>query len=93
MVTGAYKPTWVKARTPQGTVNAIAFVMNQNSHAYAGRLAEPDIARNIRAAAGLNGPCVEYLVQTAAGLAGHGIFDEQLERLARQCGAAPAGAS
>ena len=93
MVTGAYKPTWVKARTPQGTVNAIAFVMDQNSHAYAGRLAEPDIARNIRTAAGLNGPCIEYLVQTAAGLAGHGIFDEQLERLARQCAAAPAGAS
>ena len=90
MVTGAYTPTWVKARTPQGTVNAIAFVMNQHSHAYAGRLPEDKIVQNIREAAGLNGRCSEYLAHTAAGLAAHGIADPALARLARMCGCASA---
>ena len=90
MVTGAYTPTWVKARTPQGAVNAIAFVMNQHSHAYAGRLPEDKIVQNIREAAGLNGRCSEYLAHTAAGLAAHGIADPALARLARMCGCASA---
>ena len=88
MVTGAYAPTWVKARTPRGAVNAIAFVMNQHSHAYAGRLPEDKIVQNIREAAGLNGRCSEYLAHTAAGLAAHGIADPALIRLASMCGCA-----
>ena len=88
MVTGAYAPTWVRARTPAGAVNAIAFVIDQRSHAYAGRLPEAAIASNIRAAAGLIGPCSEYLQKTAAGLATHGIDDTRVTRLARLCGGA-----
>lgn len=86
MVTGAYCPTWVRARTPSGAVDAIAFVINQRSHAYAGRLPEAAIASNIRVAAGMIGPCTEYLEKTAAGLAAHGIDDVRLARLARLCG-------
>ena len=86
MVTGAYTPTWVKARTAQGAVDAIAFVMNQHSHAYAGRLPEAQIVENIRQAAGINGRCSEYLAQTSAGLATHGIADAGLKRLAALCG-------
>lgn len=86
MVTGAYAPTWVRARTPAGAVNAIAFVIDQRSHAYAGRLPEAAIASNIREAAGLIGPCSEYLQKTAAGLAAHGIDDTCVTRLARLCG-------
>ena len=88
MVTGAYTPTWVKARTPQGAVDAIAFVMNKRSHAYAGRLPEHEIVQNIRSAAGVNGRCSDYLQQTAAGLAAHGIADPALARLAGLCGCA-----
>ena len=86
MVTGAYLPTWVRARTAAGAVEAIAFVINHRSHAYAGRLPEAAIASNIRAASGMNGPCSEYLEKTAAGLAAHGIDDARLAQLARLCG-------
>lgn len=86
MVTGAYSPTWVRARTPSGAVQAIAFVINHRSHAYAGRLSEAVIAGNIREAAGMIGPCTEYLEKTAAGLAAHGIDDARLARMARLCG-------
>ena len=85
MVTGAYTPTWVRAQTPHGMVEAIAFVMNKQSHAYAGRLPEDQIVRNICSATGLNGRCEEYLALTAAGLAAHGIRDERLERLSSLC--------
>lgn len=88
MVTGAYTPTWVRARTPAGAVNALAFVIDQRSHAYAGRLPEAAIASNIREAAGLIGRCSEYLQKTAAGLAAHGIDDSRVTRLARLCGCA-----
>ena len=86
MITGAYAPTWVRARTPAGAVDAIAFVIDHHSHAYAGRLPEADIAANIRSASGMIGPCSEYLEKTAAGLKAHGIRDERLARLARLCG-------
>lgn len=86
MVTGAYAPTWVKACTSRGAVYAIAFVMNKHSHAYAGRLPEQEIVKNIRSAAGMNGRCSDYLQQTATGLAAHDIADPALARLARLCG-------
>lgn len=88
MVTGAYSPTWVRARTSAGAVDAIAFVINRRSHAYAGRLPEQDVAQNIRTASGMIGPCSEYLAKTAAGLSSHGIRDASLERLAQLCGCA-----
>jgi glutathione-specific gamma-glutamylcyclotransferase len=37
MVTGAYCPTWIKARTSEGVVDAIAFVANRKNSSYAGR--------------------------------------------------------
>lgn len=86
MVTGAYVPTWVRARTNAGALNAIAFVINHQSHAYAGRLPEAAIVKNIREAGGMLGPCSEYLAKTASGLSAHGIEDTMLERLARLCG-------
>ena len=89
MVTGAYSPVWVRARTAGGAVDAIAFVMNRRSHAYAGRLADEEIVRNIRSASGLNGRCSDYLAQTAAGMAAHGIRDAALEMIARRCASRP----
>lgn len=88
MVTGAYTPSWVRARTPAGAVDAIAFVIDHHSHAYAGRLPEADIVANIRSAGGVIGSCSEYLKNTAAGLRAHGIRDERLARLAALCGCA-----
>ncbi|MBL8379358.1 MAG: gamma-glutamylcyclotransferase [Burkholderiales bacterium] len=83
MVTGAYCPTWVKARTSAGAVPAIAFVINHRSNAYAGRMATPDAARCIVGATGLHGRCAEYLVNTLAGLREHGIEDSELGEVER----------
>jgi glutathione-specific gamma-glutamylcyclotransferase len=86
MVTGAYVPTWVKTRTEQGTVMAIAFVVRRNSHGYAGNMDENEMARHINSATGMLGPCSEYLVNTALGLREVGIHDALLERMMARCG-------
>jgi cation transport protein ChaC len=86
MVTGAYRPTWIKARTSEGVVDAIAFVANRKNSSYAGDLSEDDIAGILSTGAGFLGTCAEYLAQTTAGLAARGIRDEGLQRLARRCG-------
>ena len=88
MVTGSYVPTWVKARTPQGAVNAISFVINHCSPAYAGRLAAADAARSIAGASGLHGPCTDYLMHTVGGLREHGIEDALLGEIERAMPAA-----
>jgi cation transport protein ChaC len=84
MVTGAYVPSWVKARTPRGAVPAIAFVINHASPAYAGKLAVAEAARCIAGAAGLHGACQEYLLRTLSGLREHGIDDQALQEVERE---------
>lgn len=86
MVTGAYRPSWVKARTQEGTVTAIAFaVERRNKVAYAGRLDEDRVVRVLETAGGFLGPCRDYLAQTIAGLATRGIREPVLQRLAMRC--------
>lgn len=92
MVTGSYVPTWVKARTPLGAVDAISFVINHCSPAYAGRLAAAEAARSIAGASGLHGPCADYLLRTVCGLREHGIEDAHLGEIERALLAAPGGA-
>jgi cation transport protein ChaC len=88
MVTGAYRPTWIKARTDHGTVHAITFVANRQAASYAGELSEDQVADILSSGAGFLGTCTEYLAQTTAGLAARGIHDEGLQRLSRRCGCA-----
>jgi cation transport protein ChaC len=90
MVTGSYVPTWVKARTPQGAVAAIAFVINRRSVAYAGRLPSPEAARRIRDASGIHGPCADYLLRTVGGLREYGIDDPAMVEVEQAMGALPA---
>ncbi len=86
MVTGAYKPTWIKARTDEGTVRAIAFVADRLRDSYAGGLSDDEVVQVVRSGSGFLGSCGEYLAQTTAGLAARGIRDEGLERIAARCG-------
>jgi glutathione-specific gamma-glutamylcyclotransferase len=86
MVTGAYRPTWIKARTPEGTVIAIAFAVERRNQAYAGRLDEDRVVGVLETAGGFLGPCRDYLAQTIAGLATRGIREPVLQRLAMRCG-------
>ena len=86
MVTGAYRPTWIKARTADGTVRALTFVANRHATSYAGSLSEDKVADILCSGAGFLGTCTDYLAQTTAGLAARGIHDEGLVRLSRRCG-------
>lgn len=84
MLTGAYRPTWVTARTGDGSLPCIAFVINREHGRYTGRLSDEQIARHIASAEGPMGPCCEYLFETVRHLAELGIRDRGLEAMARR---------
>ena len=83
MFTGAYRPTWVTARTAGGPVAAVTFVVNRDNARYAGRLSADRIAHHIAAAEGPMGACRDYLFETVRHLAELGIRDRRLEATAR----------
>jgi cation transport protein ChaC len=78
MSTGAYVPTWIKTRTPAGTVLSLCFVIDHRLPSYAGRLDPAIAAHTINTAAGLYGPCLDYYTNTAQGLVEHGIDDPEM---------------
>jgi cation transport protein ChaC len=74
-------PRWIDVQTEQGSVRALAFVMNRQSRMYVGRLPPEEIADVIAKACGPRGSCAEYLHNTVAHLDEHGIRDRNLWRL------------
>lgn len=80
MITGAYVPGWVQARTAHGPVQALVFRADPRNDAYA-CLDEREVAATLREASGVLGSCADYLRQTRTGLASRGIVDPSLERL------------
>jgi cation transport protein ChaC len=88
MLTGAYHPRWLRVKlddTPGAPEQrALAFVMNREHPAYAGRLPDERVVACLRHACGLYGPAREYLQQTLLGLATNGVDDPYLGRLWRQ---------
>lgn len=78
MVADAYRPVWVHARTPHGTVAAIAFAIDETLPSYAGRLPLDEVARRIARASGPLGHCADYLAETVAHLEATGIHDRTL---------------
>ncbi len=92
MATNAYSARWVKAAMPQGTGQAIAFVVNRDHPRYAGLLSEVEIAAAIARARGPLGPCAAYLFNTAGQLEALGVPDRRLSRLRDRVQAALAAA-
>ena len=84
MLTGAYRPRLIDARTPNGPVRAVAFVVNRDYPRYAGRLAPEQVAQTIAVAEGRLGTCAQYLFDTVAHLGMLGIEDGPMHRLKRQ---------
>jgi glutathione-specific gamma-glutamylcyclotransferase len=74
-------PRWVTARTIDGPVRAIAFVVNRQSPHYSGKLALEEVADVVSRAAGHWGSCAEYLHNTVSHLEERGIHDRNLWRL------------
>ncbi|TNC72784.1 gamma-glutamylcyclotransferase [Rubellimicrobium roseum] len=74
-------PRWVTARTPQGTVKAIAFALERRHFMYAGRLSEAEVADRLASAVGHVGTMAEYLLNTVIHLEEAGIHDRALWRM------------
>ena len=83
MITGAYVPRWLRLRTDEGEVEAVAFVANRTSRRYAGRLPLPELAERMARASGPLGTSREYLESTVAELERLGARDSSMHALLR----------
>jgi cation transport protein ChaC len=79
--TSSNVPRWLTARTVDGDIRVVAFVVNQQSPHYSGKLELEAVADVLSTAAGHWGSCAEYLQQTVAHLEELGIRDRNLWRL------------
>ena len=92
MVASSYTPRWVRARTDNGPVRAIAFIIDRQHHHYAGRLPRDQIIDVLATARGGLGSSADYLFSTAEHLAALGIHDHRLAWLQEQVAARLNGA-
>jgi len=81
MFGGSYRAKWLNARTDEGPVRAIGFVMNHSSKAYAGRLSDEQVVERLATCRGHYGSGADYLCQTAAALRSAGLDNPHLDRL------------
>jgi len=84
MLSGAYRPRWVRVATDEGLVDAVTFTIDQANPRYAGRLGEDEIVDVVATAVGRLGPCTDYLFKTVDALAELGLRDPVLRRLKRR---------
>jgi cation transport protein ChaC len=99
MVSGSYTPRWVRVEAApcaashgcKEELRSLAFVVNREHPNYAGRLPAEKVVRAIADASGHIGSSAEYLHNTVAALAAHGLRDAYLDRLVEHLtrGAAP----
>jgi len=87
-VYGVYRESWVPVWLDglHRQALALTYIAERAHPSYAGRLPFRHQARLIRAARGLSGANIDYLVSTARHLAQLGIRDRQLERLVAAIG-------
>ncbi|MBP7242603.1 gamma-glutamylcyclotransferase [Amaricoccus sp.] len=75
-------PLWIEVAADDGrAVRALAFTSNPEAGNYVGTLDPDEAAEMIAGACGPVGSCAEYLMQTVAALAAHGIADPYLDDL------------
>jgi cation transport protein ChaC len=83
MPTGVYDPRWLRCRTPQGPVSALAFTLSRRSPNYTGELSAEQYRQIFAQARGRYGSTHDYARLTFESLQAHGIRDRALERLLR----------
>ncbi|MFN4099377.1 MAG: gamma-glutamylcyclotransferase [Pararhodobacter sp.] len=76
-------PRWVRSKTAQGVVRAIAFTMDRDWWAYAPEPPLAQLADMLATSVGTMGTMAEYLLNTVEHLAEAGIHDRHLWRLQR----------
>ena len=81
MFSGAYRPVFLDVVTPQGTVNALVFVMDRNNRRYMSELSEKEAAQMIAEAEGGLGTNFAYLDSLVRHLDELGIEDNDIHRL------------
>jgi cation transport protein ChaC len=81
MITGAYRPRWVRLASPDGPIEAVTFVVERSHPRYAGRLEVREIARRMATASGPLGASREYLESTVAELERLGVRDNAMRAL------------
>ena len=90
MLRGGYAPAMVPMMTPQGPIQALAFVSNPTHPSYVGELPLAETARVIASGKGVLGTNREYLVQLAMQLEALEIEDPYVAQLHAQMDAGPA---
>lgn len=93
MLTGAYRPVWVAAHTPDGLEHAIAFAANRAHERYVRGLDTDETARLLATGSGPLGACCDYLFDTVSHLVALGIRDRRMERLVERVRACMASAT
>ncbi len=81
MFSGSYCPVFLEVETPQGSVEALTFIMDRKNHRYMPDLSETDTARIIAAAEGGLGSNFEYLDSLVRHLDELAIRDDDMHRL------------
>ena len=76
-----YDPRWLPCRTAQGVVSALGFTLSRCSPNYPGPRDETRWLEILRCDRGRYSSTLEYLLETAGGLAACGIRDPEVERL------------
>jgi cation transport protein ChaC len=82
MLSGAYRPRWVRLGTSDGEITGVTFTVNRRHPRYAGRLDEEQVAAKLACAGGALGRCQDYLFHTAAQLDLIAVDDSYIRRLA-----------
>ena len=89
MPTGVYDPQWLRCRTPDGEVTALAFTLSRQSPSWTGPLDDAKLLHIFKHAHGRYGSTLDYLLRTAHSLGECGIHDREVRRqvdLARRHG-------
>ncbi len=81
MPNAVYDARWLPCRTVQGPVRALGFTLSRGNPNYTGALDDARVLEILGGASGRYGSTLEYLLETAAGLAACGIRDAEVERL------------
>jgi len=84
MLSRAYFPRWIRARTDQGTINAITFIIDRKSQAYTGKLTDDEIVEIASKAKGHYGSCADYLFETASSFEENKIVDKKIDHLSQK---------
>ena len=88
MISNAYIPVFIAVDTPQGPVEALAFVINHDSGRYAPDIGPEETARIIATGEGILGANRDYLFNLVELLDALGVEDEELRDLHRRVRAA-----